>query len=949
MTLSDNRRPVRASRARRRITALLVGATLVASGGAVALAAPAAAADCSTVPWMDASKTADQRADALLAASSQHQKYRWLVEQPANTPTRTQWNPAFAGEDPVVYPAQVECTPVVIYANGAEGVHNKAGTTAWPAPIAMAATWNLELGEEKAASHGRETFDNRNAVVLGPGIASHRNPLNGRNPEYFGEDPLLAGLSAAVNVKGLEEGNPDKPVIANLKHYVANEQEFDKELSTSNIDERTFRQVYDLPYEIAVKESDPNSVMCSYNQVNGAYACENPILTTSLRDEMGFTGYVMSDFGAVHSTAASLNAGMDQELNRPVYFTPARLDAALAAGEITQARIDEAAFRVVRAYIDGGLFDHPIPATANPSTSTAAHKALALELAEESIVLLKNDDALPLAAEPLTVAVIGQTASLTATGGVSARQGCSQFLPFGSAGTVLNCTAMVAPLTAITEKVTAAGGEVLYDNGADPVAAAAVAAQADVAIVFGYTKMGEDNDLPSYRLSVNGDALIASVAAAAEKTVVVLNTGSGVEMPWLSDVDAVFNAWYSGEKGGVALANLLWGDANPSGKLPVTFPKTLADSPIGASAERAPGIFADGSTTRPAGSEEIRQINYSEGLENGYKWYDENGIDPQFEFGFGLSYTDFEYSKLKVKTKAKNGEAVSTVTFDVENTGDRAGAEIPQVYLTLPAAADEPGKRLVGFDRVELAAGEKKTIEVVIDSNASNQPFGIWDVDADAWTIVDGSYTVAVGSSSRDLPLTKEFKVKVGEDKERPDVELVAPTTAGPFRSLAIQVDASDAGGLQRIVANIYQGSTLVKSTQTAVGGFTTGTHSATVTLPSGQYTVKYNAQDVAGNISKTSTFAVTVDATAPTATVKEGASFTVGSGGTYSLVSFKLYDAQKIDKVTINGVVKDLTDNVWSDVNFVKPGVFGAVQGVNTLVVYDVAGNTQTTTFTLN
>ncbi|WP_228479430.1 beta-glucosidase [Microbacterium atlanticum] len=779
MTLSEDIRPAHAPRARRRMTALLLGATLIASGGVVALGAPAVAADCATVPWMDTSKTADQRAEALLAASSQHQKYRWLVEQPANSPTQTTWSGG------VVYPAQVECTPTVIYANGAEGVHNRAGTTAWPAPIGMAATWNLELGEAKGAAHGRETFDNRSAVVLGPGIASHRNPLNGRNPEYFGEDPLLSGLSAAVNVKGLEEGNPDKPVIANLKHYVANEQEFDKELSTSNIDERTFRQVYDLPYEIAVKESDPNSVMCSYNQINGIYACENPVLTTSLRDEMGFTGYTMSDFGAVHSTAASLMAGMDQELNRPVYFTPALLDAALAAGEITQARIDEAAFRVVRAYIDGGLFDHPIPAVRVPDTSTPAHKALALELAEQSIVLLKNDDVLPLAAEPLKVAVIGQTASLTPTGGVTARQGCSQFLPFGSAGTVLNCTAMTAPLTAITEKVTAAGGEVLYNNGADPVAAAAVAAEADVAIVFGYTKMGEDNDMPNYRLSVNGDALITSVAAAAEKTVVVLNTGSGVEMPWLGDVDAVFNAWYSGEKGGVALANLLWGDANPSGKLPVTFPKSIAESPVGGSPERFPGIFADGSITRPAGSEEIRQINYTEGLENGYKWYDENGVDPQFEFGFGLSYTSFEYSGLEIEHSDDpvTGEVHSTVSFTVKNTGAVAGSEIPQVYLSLPAAAEEPGKRLVGFDRVDLAAGESTRVEVEVDSTASNQPFSIWDVEADKWTVLDGEYEFSVGASSRDLRLSEDVLV----DRIAP--EIVSITLD---RSQKVVVEATD-------------------------------------------------------------------------------------------------------------------------------------------------------------
>ncbi|MFK4805968.1 glycoside hydrolase family 3 N-terminal domain-containing protein [Microbacterium sp. ZW CA_36] len=268
MTLSENDRQPRRMRGRRRAIAVLLGATLVSTGTVIAVAAPAAAVDCSTVPWMDNSKTADERAQALLDASSQHQKYRWLVEQPANDPARTTWNPGFTGEEPVVYPAQVACTPVVIYANGPDGVYQSAGTTAWPGPIAVAATWNLELGEQKAIAHGSESFDKRSAVVLGPGIASGRTPLSGRGSEYFGEDPVLSGLMAAANVRGLEDGNPDKPVIANLKHYVANEQELARQSSSSNIDERTFKQIYDLPYEIAVRKSDPGSLMCSYNQVN---------------------------------------------------------------------------------------------------------------------------------------------------------------------------------------------------------------------------------------------------------------------------------------------------------------------------------------------------------------------------------------------------------------------------------------------------------------------------------------------------------------------------------------------------------------------------------------------------------------------------------------------------------------------------------------------------------
>ena len=748
-------------RSRRRLAALITGAVILSSGVLAATAMPAAAEDCSAYPWMDTSTSSEQRANALLDASSQHQMYRWLVEQPANTPTRTNWNPGFAGEAPVIYPVQVPCTPVVIYANGPDGVYTKAGTTAWPGPIAMASTWNLELGEEKAIAHGSESFDSRSAVVLGPGIASGRTPLSGRTSEYFGEDPLLSGLMAAANVRGLEEGNPDKPVVANLKHYVANEQEVDRTTSSSNMDERTLRQVYDLPYEIAVKESDPGSVMCSYNQVNGVYACENPILTTSLGEKAGFDGYVMSDFGSVHSTAASLDAGLDQELNRPIWYTPARLDAALAAGEITQEQIEQAAFDVVHTYIEKGLFDHLVPATAIPNVSTAEHKALAREIAEQSTVLLKNDGVLPLADDAPTVAIIGQTASATATGGVSAKTGCAWYLVFARS-TALNCDAIVDPLTGITERVEQAGGEVLYANGADPAQAASVAAQADVAIVFGHYTMGETTDLADLHLDANGDALISAVAAASDRTVAVVNAGSAVEMPWIDDVDAVLHAWHSGEQFGPALAALLWGDVNPSAKLPMTFPKSLADTPTN-TPEQYPGVFSDGTTTRPAGSTEIRQVDYSEGLEVGYKWYDEQGIEPLFEFGHGLSYTEFEYSDLDVTVERDRlGErAVATVEFTVTNTGERDGAEIPQVYLELPDAAGEPGKRLVAFDRLELAAGESTRVELVIDSAASNQPFSIWDVDADEWVAPKGRFEVSVGSSSRDIHLADTMQLNI--------------------------------------------------------------------------------------------------------------------------------------------------------------------------------------------
>lgn len=740
MTLSENDRQPRRTGRRRRAIAVLLGATLVSTGTVIAVAAPAAAVDCSTVAWMDASKSADERAQALLDASSQHQKYRWLVEQPANDPTRTTWNPGFTGEAPVVYPAQVACTPVVIYANGPDGVYQSAGTTAWPGPIAVAATWNLELGEQKASAHGSESFDKRSAVVLGPGIASGRTPLSGRGSEYFGEDPVLSGLMAAANVRGLEDGNPDKPVIANLKHYVANEQELARQSSSSNMDERTFKQIYDLPYEIAVRKSDPGSLMCSYNQVNGAWACENEILTTSLREDYPFEGYVMSDFGSVHSTAPSLNAGLDQELNRPRWFTPARLDTALAAGEITQGRIDEAAFRVVRSYIAGGLFDHPVPTAPVANVSTPEHKALARAIAEQSTVLLKNDGVLPLAEGDLTVAVIGQTASSVPTGDVSAQTGCGWDFPFGPGGPVLNCAALVDPLTALTERVTQAGGEVLYDNGADVAQAAAVASAADVAIVFGHYTMGESQDLPDLRLDGNGDQLIEAVAASAPSTVAVLNAGSAVEMPWIDDVDAVFHAWHSGEQFGPALAALVYGDANPSGKLPMTFPVSLADTPTAGSEAQYPGVLdASG----------IRQVDYSEGLEVGYRWYEAEGIEPLFEFGHGLSYTDFAYDKVTVTPKSTTGDKEVRVRFKLTNTGDVAGTEVAQVYLELPDVSGEPSKRLIGWERVTLEPGEHRNVQVTLSAEdlADMHLLEYWDTASSAWTTATGTYTVTVGGS----------------------------------------------------------------------------------------------------------------------------------------------------------------------------------------------------------
>lgn len=742
----------------RRIPFVVTAAVAVLAPALVALAPalPAqAAVDCSTVAWMDASRTAAQRAAALLAVSTQHQKYRWLVEHPANNPQQT----VFSG---VTYPVQVDCTPTVVYTDGPEGVRASTGVTTFPSQISLAATWSRPLAQAKGTAMGDEAFDQRRNGILAPGLASGRTPLAGRTPEYFGEDAVLSGLLGAAQVNGIQNPTGDRAVMAELKHYVANEQELDRQTSSSNVSERALREIYDLPYEIALNYSSPANVMCSFNQINGVYACESDRLKDVLKDELGLEGYVVSDFGAVHSTARALMSGLDQELNRPRFFTPALLDAALEAGEITQQRIDEAAARVVTAYLEAGLFDHPMAAT-TVNGSTDAHKALALTIAEKGTVLLKNARAaLPLTAKPaLKVALFGPTASSTPTGGVSATTICSLYLPFGGGRNTMPCENLVSPEAAIRSVVEAAGGTVSWDPGTDVAAAAAQAAAADVAIVFGYQRMGEFSDIANLNLHGNGDALVTAVSAAAKKSVVVLQTGSAVEMPWLEEVDAVLETWYAGDQMGTALANILFGKVNPSGKLPMTFPKSLGDTPM-RSAEQYPGIFSDGSTTRPAGTAEIRQVNYTEELKVGYRWYESEGIAPLFEFGHGLSYTSFSYSRLQVTPVLRGkGKADLKVRFQLKNTGKVKGTEIAQVYIQLPSSAGEPAKRLLAWKQVSLKPGERRQVEIRLSARdlADQRSLQYWNSAAGQWQTARGRYTVTVGGSF-DTALTDRMVVR---------------------------------------------------------------------------------------------------------------------------------------------------------------------------------------------
>jgi beta-glucosidase len=717
---------------------------LVAAVAAVAAVprAPKAHADGVACPWMDTSLSPDQRAQALLSASTWGQKIRWLTEPAANNPATTHIGGFGISAD---YPAQVPCTPTIQYTDGPWGVSGTTGVTAFPVPIAQTASWDLQLSWEKGQAQGDEAFRKHRNVLLGPGLNIARHPYNGRNSEYMGEDPYLAGKMSTPWIQALQTANPDEPVEASVKHFLGNDQELSRQTSNDVMDERTLHEIYGLPFAIAITDAHPYSVMCAFNQINGSYACENSaVLRDYLKGELAFDGWVVDDFFGDHSTVPSLHAGLDQELVGPRFYSPTNLANALALDPGLQLFIDDAAFRVVRAHIAAGLFDHPLPATPEANVSTDAHRAVAEKMAEEGTVLLKNQDAiLPLSGTTKTIAVIGPTASATPTNGVSATTTCT-----ASAGRVVDCSNVAAPLDAITARAAQSGATVTYDNGSNLAAAAATAKAADIAIVFGYYTEGEGSDRTNINLDNNGDALVSAVAAANKNTVVILETGSAVLMPWIDQVKGVFEAWYPGVEQGPALAALLFGDINPSGKLPISFPKSTADLPI-QSAAQYPGVVVNG----------IRQYNYSEGLKVGYRWYDSQGIQPLFPFGHGLSYTSFAYDHLQVTPTVVQDTKPIRVRFRLTNTGSRSGTEVAQIYLTLPASAGEPSKRLTGWSRVTLQAGESQTVEVVVDPTSSDHPLSYWNTSAHAWATPDGSYTVAVGGSEQSIAQTDTIRI----------------------------------------------------------------------------------------------------------------------------------------------------------------------------------------------
>jgi beta-glucosidase len=626
-------------------------------------------------------------------------------------------------------------------------------STALPDNLASAASWDLDAAYEYGALIGRELRAQGYNMSLGGGVNLTREPRNGRTFEYLGEDPVLAGKMVGAVMKGLQAQH----VIGDIKHFALNDQESGRNAVNVNIDKRSMRESDLLAFEIGLRESNAAAVMCSYNRVNGDYACENKyLLADVLKREWNFTGFVLSDWGGAHSVVKASAAGLDHEEPGEIFYC-ASMKKAVQSGKVLMAELDDHVHRILRSMFAVGVIDDP----PEKGVVDVAHGfEVAQKIAEQSIVLLKNENAqLPLDPSKLrSIAVIGQHADVgMISGGGSAQvdpPGGNAIMPPGKGQTHWQDKIWfpTSPLKSVRAKVP--GASVRFDSGVSPSSAAALAKTADVAIVFAYQWESEGMDLESLSLPEHQDDLIAQVVAANPHTVVVLETGGPVTMPWVDQPPAILEAWYAGTRGAEAVANVLFGEVNPSAKLPLTFPKSEQDLPHPHVVQPPPESTTDGipdAWKKIAAGLPPFQITYDEGLKVGYKWYDAENKPVLFPFGHGLSYTTYSYSNLK----ASPGKNVR-VTFTVTNTGPRAGAEIAEIYAALPASAGEPPKRLVGWSKVKLNLGESKEVSVEIDP----QYLSIFDVDKNGWQLVPGDYTFLVGRSSQTLPLRESISLK---------------------------------------------------------------------------------------------------------------------------------------------------------------------------------------------
>ncbi len=714
--------------------------------------------DAGPAPYRDPSRPVEERVADLLARMSAQEKAGmlagagWMESQPN----------ARLG------------IPAIKMADGPGGVRNWTGSsavttearaqvtsTAFPAGITLASSWDVEMAARVGRAIAQEVKAFGRDMILGPTVNINRVPLWGRDFEGYGEDPYLAARLAVAYVKAVQaEG-----VIPSVKHFAANNQEFERHRIDERVDARTLNEIYFPAFKAAVEEGGVWAVMSAYNKVNGQWCAENPfLLTETLQRRWGFKGFVISDWGSTYGTAGTINAGMNLEMpggapmrswfarpetqrdgNGAGWLTADKVLAAVAAGEVKQEAVDDSVRRLLRVMFTAGLFDSPH--RRGGDIDTPEQRAVARAAATEGIVLLKNTGrVLPLSvAKTRSVAVIGPSAAIARTGG-----GGSSFVLSTYAITALEGIKEAAdPQVRIHYALGAAmqgedaeleTPEAVASLRAEAVALAGASEAAIVVVGNSRRLEAEGFDRPSMDLPASQDALIEAVAAANPNTVVVVIAGAPVTMTrWVDRVPAVLYAWYGGQEYGHAIGDVLFGLQNPSGKAPVTFPKRLEDA-------TAFGNYPG----------ENLHVEYAEGIYVGYRGFEKRGVQPLFPFGHGLSYTAFDYSDLAVSpAKAAAGGRVE-VSFTVRNSGQRAGAEVAQLYLGAPhASIDRPVKELKGFSRVALAPGESQRVTLMLDQAAMSY----FNAGKDDWVAEPGTFEVLVGASSADIRLKGAFEL----------------------------------------------------------------------------------------------------------------------------------------------------------------------------------------------
>ncbi|MFC7530021.1 beta-glucosidase [Actinoplanes sp. GCM10030250] len=627
--------------------------------------------------------------------------------------------------------------------NGPVGVGMGDGTpsppaTSLPMTIGLAAGFDPDLAHSYGDIIGAETATLGQHVLEGPGVCLHRTTIAGRNFEYFSEDPYLTGVMAVAVAKAIQAHD----VIAMGKHYVVNDQEYERFRTNVEVDEHVLRELYLLPFEMLVKDAKIAAFMSAYNRIRGVYATEyRHTLTDVLRTEWGFEGYVQSDFWSCRSAAPSLNAGMDHEMPDAKWLNEANVKAALQDTSLEIETVDRALVRRYTQMFRFGQFDRPY----KPGVIDAqAHGTVARTIGSQIAVLLKNDGGLlPLNHDAGSIVIIGQSTFVDEAclggGGSSKVTPLYTVPPLDGMQDVLRDLGCAATVTKVT----------VADDLSNLDEARTAAGQAGVVVLMAGLVATEGADQADANMLNDQNRMLQELLSVNPATVVVLKNSNPVLMPWIDEARAVLEVWNQGAEDGHVVADLLFGVVNPSGKVPTTYPRSEDDTLYAGKPERYPGT--DEGDGYPV-------IRYSEGLEIGYRWFQAQGITPLFGFGFGLSYTTFDIVDVAVNAPDA-GHAPVTVTATVINTGPVAGAEVVQVYLGIPVQG-QPPKRLVGFQKVFVEPGESKPMTITIDAAATNHPFGVWDPGTRSFVTKPGEYAVYVGNSADNTSLAATLTVR---------------------------------------------------------------------------------------------------------------------------------------------------------------------------------------------